>query len=535
MLKKLSINMNITSIKLIILTAIFWIAFANFSFFAALLNVYPLNAKNAPFLATLSFCFPAVIIIFLSLFCFRRTIKPILIVLLISSSLAAYFMDTYNILIDHLMISNSLETDTKEARDLLSATMFSYLILPGVIPAIFVYRANIIFQPFRREVITRIKLIVSLLVIVLGLFFLQSGATASFFREHKPIRYYSNPANYIFGMGRHVGNMWRSVQSEKPLSPIAEDAKIPETDMGRELIIMVVGETARADRFSLNGYKRRTNPLLEKQDVVSFSDVESCGTSTAISVPCMFSIDGADGFDKNEAKHKENALDVLKRVGVQVLWRDNNSSSKGVADRVVYQNYRDPEINTICDDECRDVGMLVGLQDYIDKQPEGDILIILHQMGNHGPAYYKRYPKEFEKFTPACQTNELGDCSTEEIDNAYDNAILYTDYFLNQVIELLKQNNKKFEVSMLYVSDHGESLGENNIYLHGMPNWLAPESQRHVPMIMWLGSNFDELSIDELRAKKNTPITHDNIFHVLLGLMEVESEVNKEDLDFISN
>ena len=444
-------------------------------------------------------------------------------------------MDTYNILIDDLMISNSFETDTKEAGDLLSSTMFAYLMVLGVIPAIFVYRANIVFQPFRREVISRSKLIVSLLVIVLGLLFLQSGATSSFFREHKTIRYYSNPANYVFGMGRHVRNIWRSVQNEKSLVPIAEDAKIPETDIERELIIMVVGETARADRFSLNGYVKQTNPLLEKQDVVSFSDVESCATLTAISVPCMFSIDNKDGFDKDEAKHKENVLDVLKRAGVQVLWRDNNSSSKGVADRVVYQNYRDPKINTICDDECRDVGMLVGLQDYIDKQPEGDILIILHQMGNHGPAYYKRYPKEFEKFTPVCQTNELGDCSAEEIDNAYDNAILYTDYFLNQVIELLKQNDSKFETSMLYVSDHGESLGENNIYLHGMPNWLAPESQRHVPMIMWVGSNFDELSINELRAKKDTPITHDNISHALLGLMEVESKVYKKDLDFIRN
>ena len=112
-------------------------------------------------------------------------------------------------------------------------------------------------------------------------------------------------------------------------------------------------------------------------------------------------------------------------------------------------------------------------------------------MGNHGPAYFKRYPKEFEKFKPACQTAELSECSDEEIGNAYDNAILYTDYFLSQVVQLLKQNEQKFEASMLYISDHGESLGENNLYLHGMPYMLAPSEQTDVPVIVWAGKTSD--------------------------------------------
>lgn len=442
-------------------------------------------------------------------------------------------MDSYNTMIDDSMIKNTFETDPKEVLDLLSPTMFLYLLFLGILPAIFVYRAKIQFKPFKKEVITRIKLISVILAISSVSFFIYSPNANSFFREHKTTLYYSNPGNYVIGLARYVRDKLK--EGDKKLSHIGEDAKIPADDAERELIIMVVGETARADRFSLNGYEKKTNPLLEKQEIVSFSDVESCGTLTAISVPCMFAIDHEDGFDSNKAKHKENALDILKRSGAKVLWRENNSSSKHVADRVIYQDYQTSKTNTICDAECRDEGMLVGLQEYIDEQKDGDVLIILHQMGNHGPAYYKRYPKEFEKFTPTCQTNELSDCSEDEINNAYDNAILYTDYFLNEVIELLKKNDEKFETAMLYVSDHGESLGEHGLYLHGIPNFIAPENQRHVPMIMWIGKKFDEISLKELKAKKDRSLTHDNIFHTLLGLMEVDSKVYKKDLDFIKN
>ena len=217
-----------------------------------------------------------------------------------------------------------------------------------------------------------------------------------------------------------------------PFKEIATSAYIPSSDAHRKLVIFVVGEAARADRFSLNGYTKKTNPLLEKEQVISFKNVWSCGTSTAHSVPCLFSIYNRDNYDKNKAKHTENALDILKKSGANVLWLDNNSSSKGVADRIETVDYRTPDNNPVCDIECRDVGMLKKLQNYIDERPSGDIFIVLHQMGNHGPAYYKRYPKKFEKFTPVCKTNQFEKCTKKEINNAYDNAILYTDYFLQQ-------------------------------------------------------------------------------------------------------
>jgi len=321
--------------------------------------------------------------------------------------------------------------------------------------------------------------------------------------------------------------------SNRPMVVVGADAVIPPTDLTRELVILVVGETARADHFSLNGYERDTNPRLRQVNVFSASNFQACGTSTAVSVPCMFMLDG-ETKSTLEINKQENLLDVLQRSGVNVLWRDNNSDSKGVASRVQYEDFRSPKINPVCDTECRDEGMLAGLQQYIDLHPRGDILIVLHQMGNHGPAYYKRYPPAFEKFKPACKESDLSRCSREEIVNAYDNAILYTDHFLAKAIELLKKNDSRFETALFYVSDHGESLGENGIYLHGMPKSIAPEAQLHVPAVMWFGRNFHAVTPSALREKSKMRFSHDNVFHTILGFFEIESETYRPLKDILN-
>jgi lipid A ethanolaminephosphotransferase len=277
---------------------------------------------------------------------------------------------------------------------------------------------------------------ITALLLTSAIAFSFSSFYASFFREQKTIRAYSSPMATLYA-GYQILRKDIFTPAPKELKKIGLDAKVPEVQDHRELVIMVVGETARADHFSLNGYARKTNPLLEKQAVVSFTDVDSCGTSTAHSVPCMFSIKKRQEFSTSEAKHQENALDVLNRAGVNVIWRDNNSSSKGVADRVEYQDFRSSKTNPICDPECRDVGMLSGLDKYIADHPTGDILIVLHQMGSHGPTYYQRYPKEFAIFGEGCETNQLDQCSTDQITSSYDSTILYTDYFLNETIEFL--------------------------------------------------------------------------------------------------
>lgn len=526
-------NFHINSIPLIIIVSFLWLIGANLAFFRHLLADYPLNTDNLFFIASVTIGAFCLMVLVLSLLCWRYTTKPVLILLLLTTACTAYFMDSYDVLIDTDMVKNVFATDVREAKELWSVTFVLYLLILGIIPAFLVWRTTIHYRPFLQESGRRIIVIASVLIISATLFWVQSGAFHSFFREHKAVRFYANPASTMFAVSKVAVRSF--TRPDRPADAYGNDARLPVWDKDRELIIMVVGETARADHFSLNGYTKLTNPLLAQEDVVSFTKVTSCGTSTNISVPCMFSHFGVDEYDADKARSVENALDVAAHAKVNILWRDNNSSSKNVADRLPYEDYRTPDHNKVCDDECRDEGMLIGLQDYINAHPKGDILIVLHSMGNHGPAYYKRYPEHFEYFTPACKTNELSDCSLEEINNAYDNAIRYTDYFLSKVIAFLKSNDDRFETMMLYVSDHGESLGENGMYLHGMPNFIAPKTQRHVPVIMWLGKHFDETTIDALRAKQDKPWSHDNIFHTILGTMEIQSNVYNKQLDLIHN
>jgi lipid A ethanolaminephosphotransferase len=448
-----------------------------------------------------------------------------------ASSFVAYFMDTYDVVIDTHMIENVLQTNLNESADLFSVTLILYVALIGIIPSILIYRVSFRDEGIKAVLIEKAKLFGAALGIALVVLVVFNKNYTSFFREHKPLRYYANPAYYFYSVGHYVQKSLSHPYAG--LQVIGKDATIPATDVDRELVILVVGEAARWDHFSLNGYSRETNPLLQKEDIVNFSQFSSCGTETAVSVPCMFSSFGREGYEGDKAEHTENVLDVLHHAGVNVLWRDNNSDSKGVALRGTYEDFKTSDKNTMCEDgECRDEGMLIGLDEYIKAHPKGDIVIVLHQMGNHGPAYYKRYPKAFEKFTPVCRTNQLEQCSQQEITNAYDNAILYTDHFLAKTIAFLKQNDSKFETAMFYISDHGESLGEKGLYLHGFPYTIAPEAQKHVPAVMWFGKHF-EVNKRKLREKAKEPLSHDSYFHTVLNFAEINSSVYKSELDIL--
>ncbi|MFA5216209.1 phosphoethanolamine transferase [Sulfuricurvum sp.] len=524
-------NKTIRSRTLILAVSLFLVIFANGTFFKHVLQVYPLTWSNAPMIASLGIVLGAVLVILFTLFSSRYLLKPFLIVVLLLSSLVAYFMGTYDIIVDKLMIQNVLETDIHESMDLFSLRQVLYFIILGVLPSILVYRSKIEPTTLNRALIDGIKSIGLSLGLSLLLIFAFSKFYTSFFREHVSLRSYTNPANYLYAIGETIHQSYSHELSG--LKTIGNDAHITNTDNHRKLVILVVGEAVRADHFSLNGYARETTPLLKKENIINFPQFTSSGTETAVSVPCMFSCYGREGYDKDIAQHTENVLDVLHHAGATILWRDNNSDSKGVALRVAYEDYKTAEKNTVCDEgECRDEGMLVGLQEYIDKHPKGDIVIVLHQMGNHGPAYYKRYPKVFEKYTPVCKTNQLEQCSQAEITNAYDNAILYTDYFLSKVIGLLKGNDGKFETAMFYLSDHGESLGENGLYLHGFPYSIAPDAQKHVPALMWFGKEF-KINRDALKKRASEPYTHDYLFHTMLGLFDVNSTVYRPELDIL--
>ncbi|VAW59928.1 Integral membrane protein [hydrothermal vent metagenome] len=520
-------KIQLTPTRLILLLSVFLLLSANWAYFEKLMNIYPWGTENGPFIISMGIFLSALFIILTSLFNLFFPVRIVASVFLIMASIVGYYSDQLGVVIDKDMIRNILETNISEAADLINVSFLLRILLLGLLPAILIWKWQFKQASWFKELRYTLQTLGAAILILLLSAFSFSDYYASFFREHKPVRYYINPATPVYAAYKYIKEVTKSTQQETFIS-LVKYAKISEGSEGsedRELIIVVVGETARADHFSLNGYPRNTNPNLSKEErLISFSNVFSCGTSTAISVPCMFARAKRDGFDVKRARNTENALDILNKANVNVLWRDNNSSSKGVANRVTFEDFRSDDMNTICNPECRDVGMLEGLQEYINQQ-NGDILIVLHQMGSHGPAYYKRYPQEFEKFKPACRTLELASCSQEELINAYDNTILYTDYFLSKVIGLLKENTPQFETTMLYVSDHGESLGESGMYLHGMPYVFAPEAQTRVPIIVWMGSTSD-VDYEETLKLKHLENSHDSLFETLLNLFEVETDLD---------
>ena len=525
---------KITQIQLIIITTLFMLVFDNYTFFENILKVYPFK-ENAGFVISLALVLFALTAFVLTLFSSKWTTKPMLIIILMVSSLTNYFMNSYHVVIDDSMIRNTLQTNLAESSDLVTIKQILYFLFLGLIPSYFVYKAKINYRGWKHELWSKVKTIVVMLLIIGASLFAYSKHYTSFFREHKPLRYTVNPLYWIYSTGKYISLTYNS--GPIVVKAIGTDAKIIKDGKPPKLVIMVVGEAARADHFSLNGYERETNLLLKKEQIINFEEMYSCGTSTAESVPCMFSVYPRSEFSYKRGIDTENVLDVLKHTKeVALLWRDNNSDSKGVAKRITHEDYRTPKNNTVCvEGECRDIGMLVGLDDFIEKNRDKDILIVLHQMGNHGPAYYKRYTHEYEKYTPVCKTNQLQECKRQEIVNAYDNALRYTDNFLAQTIDFLKKYDENRTTAMLYMADHGESLGENGIYLHGLPYFMAPDAQKHIGALFWFGKYLqNDPRVKNLQARHKAHFSQDNLFHTLLGLFNVQTKVYDKRLDMLN-
>ena len=444
-------------------------------------------------------------------------------------------MDTYRVILDDSMLRNVLQTDIKEASDLLTPKLFLYLLFLGVLPSYLIAKIPLRHNGFKRALWNKLKHIFLLTLLIVATLLLFGKHYASFFREHRILRDYTNPTYWIYSVGDYLHDTLKTIDTT--LKPIALDAVIRrDANASHKLVILIVGEAARADHFSLNGYEKETNPELSKTNVINLSRTYSCATSTAESVPCMFSVYTRSDYSYEKAQHTENILDILHRTGqVALLWRDNNSDSKGVAERIAYQNFKTPTLNPVCNDgECRDIGMLKGLDDFIAEHPKKDILIVLHQMGNHGPAYYKRYPRDKEHFTPVCRTNKLETCKREAIINAYDNALRYSDIFWVESIRFLQQYDKHYKTALIYMADHGESLGENGIYLHGIPYFFAPEAQKHIGAFLWFGKQWqNDNRIRNLRHKRNETFSHDYLFHTLLGIFDVKTKIYDPSLDLL--
>ena len=519
-------------------------------------SVFLLGAMNAPFWsaalrgrswgepATWAFAaamfgvFASVYFIAAALLSTRHTVKPLLTVLVITTAVAAYYMNRYSVYFDRAMLRNVFATNYKEARELVGWDMAGYVFIFGIVPAALVWWPTLLKRPLRRAFGIRLAWLAGALAIAAGSLLFAFADLASLMRNHKEVRHLLTPGNVIAAA---AGNVWgRAKRPDQPKIVVGPDAKLGAAWQGRQrpaLFVLVVGETARAQNFSLNGYARDTNPELARRNVVNFPDAQACGTSTEVSLPCMFSPFGRREYDEDKILTHESLLHVLKRAGINVLWRDNQSGCKGVCEGLPAQQLDHAGVEALCaEGQCLDEILLDGM-DGVLRDTRGNLFVVMHQLGSHGPAYFKRYPALFKRFGPACETDELRLCSPAEIRNAYDNSLLYTDFFLSRVIDFLDRAQQTHDTAMIYVSDHGESLGEGGLYLHGVPYAIAPDVQKHVPLVLWLSPAFQRdfgVTQECMRGQAGKPASHDNLFHSVLGVLDVKTAAYDPAMDLFA-
>lgn len=527
---------------------VFWALSANRLFMGAALKSHG-QTQAIGFAVALLVMLVALHYLLVVPFAYRRTVKPLLTLLMFGTALATFYMQTFGVVLDASMMRNVLRSDVVEARELVSWALLAHLLLYGGIPSALLWRVRVLHRPWLRATAWRLGSVLLAAVAFFAALLPVFKPFASLMRNHKEVRYLAAPVNALWSTGAVIAAQARG--AARPRQAIGLDARAGAVSAARTrplVVVLVVGETARAANWGLSGYARPTTPELARLPVINFADVKSCGTNTETSLPCMFAPVGRRDYDESRIRGSESLLHVLARAGVAVHWRDNQSGCKGVCDGLPQDEVISLNPAGMCGDgRCLDEGLLIGLRDRLaaarsagaktgtspDAKPAAQLLV-LHQLGNHGPAYFRRYPPAFAHFTPVCQNDDLQRCSREEIVNAYDNALRYTDHVLASIIATLQDAAADVDSALVYVSDHGESLGENNLYLHGLPYAIAPKEQKQVPMVMWLSPGLARAAALDaacLQRRAAQPASHDNLFHTLLGLFDVKTALYEPQWD----
>ena len=472
----------------------------------------------------------------------RYLLKPLIIIFVLVSAVNYYFLTVLGIIIDESIIQSTIdsfnERNCGEINDLLTFKYFLFLFFFGFSPSLLLFFIKIEYPNLKKEIAIRLITSIVLFSITLGLIYVNYKNIAFISRNTKQLKERVVPHYFLSNIKDYYDAKRDANRTFLELNSKAKQL-FPEDKM---IGVIIVGETARSDRFSLNGHGKQTNPLLEKQNIKNFNNAYSCGTVTSVSVPCMFSLHDYDSFNAHEAEYEANVLDLIKSSGVEVVWLENNSSCKHVCDRVKIIDYVKKGSEDYVGYGVHDEIVLTGLKKVLKNNKVKKILIVLHTMGSHGPAYYNRYPENFEKFKPVCKSNDLQGCGAEELNNTFDNTILYTDYIISSVIDILKEE-KESQNFLIYASDHGESLGDNGIYLHAAPMRIAPKEQIHIPTLLWSSENLKE---KRKQMNKNYPIsnqiknkiTHEHIRHTVLDYFNLDTsylDINKSMLNVEKN
>lgn len=445
-------------------------------------------------------------VFFLFLFLSQRVGKFLLVLFFLMNAIAVYFVITYGIIVDESMIGNVLNTNYEESSSYFSYKMILYLIFLGVLPSYFIVKSKIERVSFKRfSILSSLTLLFALVLV-----FANASNWLWIDKNSKRLGGLAMPWSYV--VNTSLFYIHQHKKNEKEI--LLPDAKIKDNE--KAVVILVIGESARRQNFSLYGYSKNTNPMLSKTQNLFHFNATSSATYTTAGVKSI--------LDHKETDDLYEILpNYLYRNDVEVIWRTSNWGEPPVH----IKNYQDRAyLHTNCkEDYCNyDEVLLLGLKDQILASKKNKILIVLHTSTSHGPSYNKKYPPQFEQFKPVCESVELSNCSQAELINAYDNTIVYTDYILHKTIEELKGLNS-FKSTMLFVSDHGESLGEKNLYMHGIPMSIAPKEQYEIPFIVWISDSSNK------KVKSLNNLSQYHVFHSVLNFLNIESPIYNEEMN----
>ncbi|SHE60098.1 phosphoethanolamine transferase [Vibrio gazogenes] len=522
-----------------IIIAIYFSVILNLPIYKSLHEIFnQLDAVKTGFIISIPFFFTFALTIIFSLFSWPKITKIFFSILLLTSSLVSYATYNYGTIFNAEMIENLIETNVGEASSYLSLRSVLWFLGLGVLPTIL-----LILTPIKQERFLALltKKLGIILISGLGIGLIASAYYQDYVsvgRNNGYIKRMIIPTYYVNGIAEYIHQTY--FYTPLPYVHIGLDAKQQTAAPGQKpsLVVFILGETARTYNYHSNGYPRPTTPFTDAQGVISYQHVASCGTATAVSVPCMFSRLDRKNYNEQRAYHQDNLIDVLNRAGIDIFWKENDAASKGIPKHVKYQELKRNSHHPLCTlDGCKDMALLNHFEQDIHAL-QGNSLVVLHLIGSHGPAYFQRYPQEFAYFQPDCQRDDIENCTHEQLINTYDNTIRYTDYVVAQTIDRLKQFSDRYNTALIYLSDHGESLGENGIYLHGLPYSIAPMEQKHVPLMVWLSDGYQAAQhIDESCLKKQAATVHvsqDNLFDSLLGALNVSTHLYRPAKDIFS-
>jgi lipid A ethanolaminephosphotransferase len=520
----------LSPVMLNLVVCAYLMALCNATFWGHLFRV--LEGRTFPALIFAGAMF-ALLMLVVTLAAVRRAQKPVLVAMVLLAAVASFYADTMGVVIDRDMIQNAMTTTVTESRHLITPVFLGHVAAFGLLPSALILWVRVRRASLRRGVAGWALGVAGWATMVVGLLYSDLATYSSLLRNQKEVLASLQPLAPIGASFRYAKLVMRSAQVE--VIPTGMDARPGRYLAAADkpvLMVIVAGETARAANWSLGGYGRETNPELSARDVLYYPHVTSCGTATAVSLPCMFSPLRRTEYTHEGGLSHENLLDVLARAGFDVQWWDNNTSDKGIATRVTMRRMTAEDGAEFCQPECTDDVFLPHLE-RLAQTITRNTVVVLHQIGSHGPSYWLRYPPEAEVFKPACRNPDLSACTAEEIVNAYDNTIAFTDHVLARAIDTLDAAGRVIP-ALYYASDHGESLGENGIYLHGSPWFMAPEAQTHVPMLIWMAPRFRAaMGLDQtcMAARLGGEVSHDHMFSTVIDLLDVVTDAEVEALD----